>query len=215
MATKPDITDARWGETVGGAAATNLAEANDATKDTGLATNAPLPSGLLNFMWRQAYRWFKYVDELFTDIAGTAWTWTATHIFNGTVTLNGTIGVAGNPAATTGVTNKLTAKSIAKAWARIQLNGTASPTLVNGLNVTSVSAGVGGLSVTIADDLAGTTHGCPVANTSIAASFCTCVNGSAGSVSVHIYDGASAAAEWNPATQQSGQVVFFALFGEQ
>ena len=209
MATKPTNLF-RWAS--GGGAV--ITEPTSGKKDTGFGTTAEILAGeLLNWLFNGAYQWFAYLD----DLAAQAFTWTAAHAFNAglSVPSGQKISLADNPAATTGVTNKLCAKNLPKAWARIQLNGTATPTIQNGFNIASVSAGVGGLSVSIADDLAGTTHSCPVAMSSIAGSFCSASANASGTVGIHIYDGTSGGAEWNPATQQSGQIVFLAVFGEQ
>ena len=78
MATKPTLNDARWGETSGGAEGANNVAATEGKKDTGFGTSAEqLAGSLLNWMFHEAYKWFRYVD----DFLATANTWTALQTF--------------------------------------------------------------------------------------------------------------------------------------
>ena len=89
MAAKPTLSDLRWAELADGTPAANLAAPTSGKKDTGFGSTAEaVAGGLLNTLFREAYRWAKYVDGILTDIAGTAWTWTAAHVFNAGITAN-------------------------------------------------------------------------------------------------------------------------------
>jgi hypothetical protein len=82
----------RWAETGGGTPASNIIEPTSGKKDTGYVTVAASPggkgdvptSGGLNWFMRLVYKWCEWLD----GIAGEAWTWTANHIFQASVTLN-------------------------------------------------------------------------------------------------------------------------------
>ena len=58
-----------------------------------------------------------------------------------------------NPGATTGITNQLRAKNLVKAWAKIELNSGADPTLDDGFNVSSVTSTTAYVEVNIADNM--------------------------------------------------------------
>lgn len=63
-----------------------------------------------------------------------------------------------NPTSTTGVTNTLTPKAVAKAWARVTTTGggSTSVTVNDGLNVDSANASGSNLNIVMADDLTST-----------------------------------------------------------
>jgi hypothetical protein len=78
---------------------------------------------------------------------------------DGYVHMNG-----GNPGVTASIQNRITPLSFLKAWVTFTCNGTANPTIVAGLNVTSVVQTVGGglnglITITIAGDMAGVSYG--------------------------------------------------------
>lgn len=64
MSYKPDITLARWGETVGGIAAANRAQPPSGLRDTGHLSNDVLPSTFYNELHARHYEWEKYVNGL-------------------------------------------------------------------------------------------------------------------------------------------------------
>lgn len=63
-----------------------------------------------------------------------------------------------NPGATTGFTNRLTAKNICKAWGIFQTNGSGGVTLLDGFNVASVSVSGGTIRVSMASGISSTNY---------------------------------------------------------
>ncbi len=67
------------------------------------------------------------------------------------------------PASNAAQPNKLTKKSFAKAWALIDCNGTATPTIVDGINIASVSQSIAGgtngdITINLANAMTSTDH---------------------------------------------------------
>jgi hypothetical protein len=118
MATKPAIADTRFGVNGADADAANVAAPTSGQRDTGWVTNQVPTSTVENYMKNRSYRWFQYLDAVFTaggaavgDMklsggasfgGGLAVTGGAT--VGGNQTVGGTLGVTGLITATSGVT---------------------------------------------------------------------------------------------------------------
>lgn len=81
--------------------------------------------------------------------------------FGKAMDVRGTVDFTGAtlPATNAQLTSELTRNSFAKAWALIQLNGTAAPSLVDGLNISAVSQAISGgsngdITITLAKNMA-------------------------------------------------------------
>jgi len=120
-----------------------------------------------------------------------------------------------SPAATVGITNRITPKSVVKAWGRVNCQVSGSPILVDGLNITSVAnesnLGVTGILVTLADDMANPNYAV-VASCDYDTDVDSVhpININAGSFRIHAKDSAALTSLGN-----SGAFVNFYVMGEQ
>lgn len=107
-------------------------------KDTGLVNGNPSDGHKMNWMLLWLYKWSEWLN----DLANQALTWTAAHIFNAAVTLNGTTSLGeAYPARNTLIRDRLNTAGQVKAWGAILYAGTgAAPTAsAEGLNFASVA----------------------------------------------------------------------------
>lgn len=128
MATKPTIANARWAD-VAGTPATNVVAPLSGTRDIGFQADDPVPSGIHNYLWRQIYLWFIYVDAFLTDIH----TWVAAQTFSALATFNA--GIATTTAAISGALTAASAAISGNATVGGTLGVTGQTTLTGQLNM--------------------------------------------------------------------------------
>jgi hypothetical protein len=72
MATRPDITLARWADT----GSAYVVDPASGSRNTGFVGGDPADEGIVNALMLQAYRWFQFLNDLHSDIGdriGTLW----------------------------------------------------------------------------------------------------------------------------------------------
>lgn len=107
---------------------------------------------------------------------------------------------ATNPASTTGFTNRVTPKNVAKCWGLIRTNGVGGVSVLDGFNIASVSLGVTALTVTFATAMSSNLYSVPCsAHASQALAYVPSVK-AVGSVQIQVMTLAAPGVPLNPNT---------------
>lgn len=113
----------------------NNVEPSGGRKTSGLTTSDTPTSAEFNWWMEKVYRWIKFWDDA-TNAVAEALTWAGIQTFSQDLVL-----AAADPGNEDPISNKVTRKSLVKAYARLTTDGVGGVSLVHGLNVDVSSPG--------------------------------------------------------------------------